>query len=86
MRAFSVFDAHYQCIGLSGPSNFDCTVAHVLAQLDLVVGAVHSQFHLSRAKQTTRILNAMDHPHFTMLAHPHFGIARYPHLARIRCT
>jgi len=42
----------------------------VLARLDLVVGAVHSQFHLSRAKQTTRILNAMDHPHFTMLAHP----------------
>ena len=42
----------------------------VLAQLDLVIGAVHSQFHLSRAKQTTRILNAMDHPHFTMLAHP----------------
>jgi len=42
----------------------------VLGQLDLVVGAVHSQFHLSRAKQTARILRAMDHPHFTMLAHP----------------
>ena len=42
----------------------------VLAQLDLVICAVHSQFHLSRAKQTTRILRAMDHPHFTMLAHP----------------
>jgi DNA polymerase (family 10) len=42
----------------------------VLAQLDLVIGAVHSQFHLSRARQTTRILRAMDRPHFTMLAHP----------------
>ncbi|MEW6415678.1 MAG: DNA polymerase/3'-5' exonuclease PolX [Pseudomonadota bacterium] len=42
----------------------------VLGRLDLVVGAVHSQFHLSRAKQTDRILRAMDHPHFTMLAHP----------------
>jgi len=42
----------------------------VLGRLDLVVGAVHSQFHLSRAKQTERILRAMDHPHFTMLAHP----------------
>ena len=40
------------------------------AGLDLVIGAVHSQFHLSRSKQTTRILKAMDHPHFTMLAHP----------------
>jgi DNA polymerase (family 10) len=42
----------------------------VLARLDLVVGAVHSKFDLSRAKQTERILLAMEHPHFTLLAHP----------------
>lgn len=42
----------------------------VLGRLDLVVGAVHSQFHLSRAQQTQRILKAMDHPHFSILAHP----------------
>jgi DNA polymerase (family X) len=42
----------------------------VLGECDLVVGAVHSKFHLSRAKQTTRILKAMEHPHFTILAHP----------------
>ncbi|CAH1089812.1 DNA polymerase/3'-5' exonuclease PolX [Candidatus Nitrotoga sp. 1052] len=42
----------------------------VLSRLDLVVGAVHSSFDLSRAKQTKRILRAMDHPHFTFLAHP----------------
>src|SRR5512143_1240580 len=42
----------------------------VLGRLDLVVGAVHSRFHLSRARQTERILRAMDHPHFTLLAHP----------------
>lgn len=41
-----------------------------LAQLDLVVGAVHSNFNLSRVKQTGRILRAMQHPHFTLLAHP----------------
>lgn len=41
-----------------------------LSRLDLVVGAVHSQFKLSRQKQTERILRAMDHPHFTILAHP----------------
>lgn len=41
-----------------------------LARLDLVVGAVHSRFDLSRAKQTERILRAMDNPHFTLLAHP----------------
>jgi DNA polymerase (family 10) len=41
-----------------------------LAQLDLVVGAVHGRFDLSRAKQTARILRAMDKPYFTLLAHP----------------
>ncbi len=42
----------------------------VLARLDLVVGAVHGHFELSREKQTERILRAMDHRHFTLLAHP----------------
>lgn len=43
---------------------------NVLARLDLVVGAVHSKFDLSRARQTERILRAMEHPCFTLLAHP----------------
>lgn len=42
----------------------------VLGRLDLVVGAVHSRFTLSKQKQTDRILKAMDHPHFSILAHP----------------
>jgi DNA polymerase (family 10) len=42
----------------------------ILARLDLVVGAVHSKFDLSRARQTERILRAMEHPFFTILAHP----------------
>ncbi|MCS6326957.1 MAG: DNA polymerase/3'-5' exonuclease PolX, partial [Nitrospira sp.] len=42
----------------------------VLGRLDLVVGAVHSRFNLSKQKQTDRILKAMDHPHFSILAHP----------------
>ncbi len=42
----------------------------VLGRLDLVVAAVHSHFNLPREKQTARILRAMDHPHFTLLAHP----------------
>jgi DNA polymerase (family 10) len=41
-----------------------------LAPLDIVVAAVHSQFNLSRARQTERILRALDHPRVTLLAHP----------------
>ena len=43
---------------------------NVLAKLDLVIGAVHSQFRLSRDKQTERILRAMDNRYFSILAHP----------------
>jgi len=42
----------------------------VLARLDLVVGAVHSHFGLGRRKQTTRLLRAIDHRYFSILAHP----------------
>ncbi len=42
----------------------------VLGRLDLVIGAVHSRFGLSRRRQTDRIRRAMDHPYFPVLAHP----------------
>ncbi len=42
----------------------------MLAEFDLVIGAVRDHFDLPRAKQTRRLLRAMNHPHFTILAHP----------------
>jgi DNA polymerase (family 10) len=42
----------------------------VLAELDFTVCSVHSQFDLSREKQTERIIKAMDNPHFRILGHP----------------
>ena len=42
----------------------------LLRRLDVVVGAIHSHFDLPMAKQTERILRAMDHPAFNILAHP----------------
>jgi DNA polymerase (family 10) len=42
----------------------------ILSKLDLVVGAVHSKFDLPRARQTERILKAMENPYFSILAHP----------------
>lgn len=41
-----------------------------LAPLDVVIAAVHSKFHLPRARQTARILAALDNPHVKILAHP----------------
>jgi DNA polymerase (family X) len=42
----------------------------ILARLDVVIAAVHSKFDLSRAKQTERILAAMENPLVNILAHP----------------
>ncbi len=42
----------------------------LLRRLDLVVGAVHSGYGLGREQQTSRLLRAMDQPHFSILAHP----------------
>ena len=42
----------------------------ILARLELVVAAVHSRFNLPRARQTERILRALENPLVRMLAHP----------------
>jgi DNA polymerase (family 10) len=42
----------------------------VLEKLDIVVAAVHSKFDLPRAKQTERILKALENPVVSILAHP----------------
>ena len=41
-----------------------------LAELDVVVVAVHSTFNLSRAAMTRRIVRALQHRHVQILAHP----------------
>ncbi|MGA0610797.1 DNA polymerase/3'-5' exonuclease PolX [Caldimonas sp. KR1-144] len=42
----------------------------LLGRLDLVIGAVHRHLDLPRARQTDRLLRAMAHPCFSILAHP----------------
>ncbi|HEY0887816.1 MAG TPA: DNA polymerase/3'-5' exonuclease PolX [Ramlibacter sp.] len=42
----------------------------ILGRLDLVIGAVHHRFDLPRERQTARLLRAMEHRYFTILAHP----------------
>jgi DNA polymerase (family 10) len=42
----------------------------ILSRLDVVVVAIHSHFDLSEAKQTARVLRALDRPYVSILAHP----------------
>lgn len=42
----------------------------VLAELDLVMVAVHSHFGLSREEMTRRVLTALEHPMVHVMAHP----------------
>ncbi len=42
----------------------------VLARLDVVIVAIHSHFGLTEAKQTARVLRALERPHVSILAHP----------------
>ena len=42
----------------------------VLAQMDLVVAAVHSRFKQPRAEMTRRICRALENPYVNVLAHP----------------
>src|SRR5690606_3108041 len=42
----------------------------LLRELDLTVCSVHDPFGLDEARQTERILRAMDHPCFTILGNP----------------
>lgn len=42
----------------------------VLEKLDIVVAAVHSSFHLDAARQTNRLIRAMDNPLVNIIAHP----------------
>ncbi len=41
-----------------------------LAELDVVVAAVHSKFNLPRAAQTERVVRALENPRVHILAHP----------------
>jgi len=42
----------------------------LINELDLVLCSIHSGRNLSQEQQTSRILKAMDHPGFNILAHP----------------
>jgi DNA polymerase (family 10) len=42
----------------------------VLAELDIVIGSVHSAFNLSRDEMTRRLIRACENPYVTIIGHP----------------
>lgn len=42
----------------------------MLAQLDIVIVAVHSHFDMAQSEQTDRVLKALGHPEVDVMAHP----------------
>jgi DNA polymerase (family 10) len=42
----------------------------ILAQLDFVIGSVHSRFSMDRNAMTARMLAALDNPYLTIIGHP----------------
>ena len=43
---------------------------HILTELDVVVGAVHSSFNQNKERITSRIIKAIENPHVDIIAHP----------------
>jgi len=54
-------------IRADGSLDFDDAV---LAELDLVVGSVHSAFNQSRDEMTARLIRACENPYVTIIGHP----------------
>ncbi|MBV8477089.1 MAG: DNA polymerase/3'-5' exonuclease PolX [Acidobacteria bacterium] len=42
----------------------------VLAEMDLVIASVHSQFNQEAAKMTDRLIRAIENPHTSLIGHP----------------
>ena len=66
-RGFTIFKGTEADILPSGDLDYG---PETLAQLDFVIGSVHSHFQMGRKEMTARILRAMENPYLTMLGHP----------------
>ena len=64
---FTIFSGIESDILPDGSLDYD---DDVLAQFDFVIASVHSNFNLSREKQTDRILRAVRNEYTTILGHP----------------
>ena len=77
--AQKVREANQRGLGIRVYSGIECDILRdgrmdladdALAELDLVVGSVHSYMNMDPAEMTDRLLRAMEHPHLKILGHP----------------
>jgi DNA polymerase (family 10) len=56
-------------VDIMGDGSLDMS-DELLERLDIVYGAIHSRFKMSRAEMTKRVITAMENPRMDILAHP----------------
>ncbi|MFQ5909621.1 MAG: DNA polymerase/3'-5' exonuclease PolX, partial [Thermoplasmata archaeon] len=66
-RDFRIFSSNEVDIRANGELDYD---DEILKELDIVVGAVHSQFRMEKKRMTERMLTAMENEHVDFISHP----------------
>ncbi|MCJ2556012.1 MAG: DNA polymerase/3'-5' exonuclease PolX [Candidatus Thermoplasmatota archaeon] len=66
-KGFKIFSSNEVNIKASGELDYD---DEILQELDIVIGAVHSQFKMEKERMTDRIVTAMENEHVDFISHP----------------
>ena len=66
-KSFRIFSSNEVNIKVSGELDYD---DEILKELDIVIGAVHSQFKMEKETMTERIVTAMENEHVNLISHP----------------
>lgn len=66
-KSFRIFSSNEVNIKVSGELDYD---DEILKELDIVIGAVHSQFKMEKERMTERIVTAMENEHVDFISHP----------------
>jgi len=66
-KGFKILSSNEVNIKVNGELDYD---DEILKELDIVIGAVHSQFKMEKERMTDRIVTAMENEHVDFISHP----------------
>jgi DNA polymerase (family 10) len=66
-KSFRILASNEVNIKVNGEMDYDDAT---LKELDIVIGAVHSQFKMDKSRMTERMLTAMENEHVDFISHP----------------